>query len=262
MNATTLDRVFDARRFLSLLRYELYAGYRALLLILSVTLGVSFTVYFAAAPSGPVGELTGPLFSWLVLVAGGIVFSSRAFRDARRPGDDLRYLTLPSSHFEKTLAKFALTAVGYPLLSAAAYFVMTALAAPLTLVVFGRSLGLFNPFTTDVLEAAGVYLTVQSLFVFGSLYFRRMALAKTLLAIIVLGLALGLVAGLVFAAVNLDLIVKGVLAFSSFPARTVAPGYWHAPWMEAVGIVLRILIAPFFWVVTYFRLREQEVRSV
>jgi hypothetical protein len=262
MNDSSLDRVFNARRFLYLFRWELYASYRAVVVILGVTLGVSFTAYFLAAPWGPTGDIVGPLYSWLVLVVGGIIFSSRAFRDVHLSGDALRYLTLPCSHFEKTLAKFALTAVGYTLLSAAAYFVMTALAAPLALLVFGRSLGLFNPFTADVLEAAGVYLVAQSVFVFGSLYFRRMALAKTLLSIIIIAFVVGLLAGLLFMAANLDLFVRGAIESLRFPGRPFDPGNWHASWMDVPGLVFRILVAPFFWVVTYVRLKEQEVRSV
>ncbi|MBN2351600.1 MAG: hypothetical protein JXD23_03450 [Spirochaetales bacterium] len=261
MNSMTLDRVFNTRRFLFLLRWELYAGYRALVVILGATLGIAFIAYFFAVPAGAEGDIVGPTFSWLVLLIGGVVFSSRAFRDVHRPGDALRYLTLPCSHFEKTLAKFAITAVGYALPSAAAYVVMTALAAPLTLLVFGRNLGLFNPFTADVLQAAGVYLALQSAFVFGSLFFRRMALAKTLLSAAGLLFAFALIGGIVFAAVNLDLIARGAFEWYSFSGRSFAPGTWHAPWMDAPRIVGWIVIGPFFWVVTFFRLKEQEVRS-
>jgi len=261
MNAATLDRVFNARRFVSLLRRELSAGYRALIVILGTTLGIAFTAYFFAAPAGTDGDFVGPLFSWFVLLTGGVVFSSRAFRDVHRPGDALRYLTLPCSHFEKTLAKFAVTAVGYALFSAAAYFVMTALAAPLTLLVFGRSPGLFNPFTADVLRSAGVYVALQSAFVFGSLFFRRMALAKTLLTAAGLLFGFGLIAGLVFAAANFDLLVRGAFEWYGFRGGSFPTGPWHAPWMDAARVVGWIVAAPFFWVVTFFRLKEQEVRT-
>ena len=262
MNETVLQKHFDLKRFLHLIRYELFSRYRALTVILSVTVGIVFltAVFSAAASSG--FRVYQILYPCLILMVGGIIFSSLAFKETHETGNDLRYLTLPCSRLEKTLAKFLITAPGYVLLSVAATFAASLLAAPFSLLMFGRTHGLFNPFTSGVLKIMGIYLIIQSIFVFGSLYFRKAALAKTILSLMALAFALVLFAGLVFALTHIDLIVKGAwvewrYAAEPFRSRAFLDFWRYVPWF--VG---RFLIAPFFWILTFIRLGEQEVRSV
>ncbi len=262
MNETALQKHFDLKRFLSLVRYELFSRYRALTVILSVTVGIVFltAVFSAAASSG--FRVYQILYPSVILMAGGVIFSSLAFKETHEPGNDLRYLTLPCSRLEKTLAKFVITALGYVLVSAAATFAASLLAAPFSLLMFGRTHGLFNPFTSGVLKIMGIYLIVQSVFVFGSVYFRKAALAKTILSLMGLAFALALFAGLVFALTHIDLIINGSwvdwrYAVGPFRSRAFVDFWKYVPWIAG-----RFLIAPFFWILTFIRLGEQEVRSV
>jgi hypothetical protein len=262
MTETALQKHFDLKRFLYLLRYELFSNYRTLIVILSTTVGIVFLTGVFSAAAAPHFHVYRILYPSLVLMAGGLIFSSLAFKETHEPGNDLRYLTLPCSRLEKTLAKFILTTLGYLVLSAIVTFIISLAAMPFALLLFGQTHGVFNPFTDSVLDTMGVYLIVQAVFVFGSIYFKKAAFAKTILSLMALALTLALFAGLVFTLTHIDLIVRG--AFTDwrylggpFDARTFLDFWKYAP-----GIVFKVLVAPFFWVLTFIRLGEQEVRSV
>jgi hypothetical protein len=262
MNESTIDRYFNPKRFLFLLRYELYMNYRALIVILATTLGIAFTVNVFSAAAASHFRIHEVFYPILPLMAGGFFFSSRVFRDIHKSGQDLRYLTLPCSRLEKTIAKFVFTAVIYIVVSLVGYFLMSVLASLVTLFFSGKSHGLFNPFAGSTLKLIGIYLVLQSVFVFGSLFFKRLPIAKTLLSAIALVFVVACFSGLVFLATHIDLVFRGMWTWWTDGGRAFDPGTMFGIWKEVPTIIFCALVAPFFWVLTYIRLKEQEVRSV
>lgn len=258
MNAQTLHNRFDMKRFLYLFRFELYAGYKSLIIILATSIGIVTLVNLTSIPAAGLFAFH-EIFYPLVLMIGGLIFSGQAFSSLHKPGNDLRYVTLPASTLEKTAAKIFLTSLFYIIVSAVAYFIATTIMEGLTFLVFGRAHALFNPFSSTNLLNMGIYLVVQSIFVFGSVYFKRMALAKTVLSLLAIIMMLSIFSGLVFALINIDTIIaNGFWGFRSYS------GTWTPPFVTLIlgtvpGVIFWGLLAPLFWTLSYFRLKEKEV---
>lgn len=93
-----------------------------------------------------------------------------------------------------------------------------------------------------------LYFLYTSVFMFGSVYFRRQAIGKTLLTILALAIF--------FIAIDSSLLYyfanSSQISFSS----NVLPVYNWNDWMGNVMIVCAIL---YFWMLTYFRLKETEI---
>ena len=86
-----------------------------------------------------------------------------------------------------------MTSVGF---AAGTLVFMSAAAAAseaLDRLLFGVGHGFFNPFTPAVLQAVVRYLVLQSFFLLGSIWFRKLAFVKTVLWIVVFGVALAIV---------------------------------------------------------------------
>lgn len=261
MNSTTINPVFDLKRFLRLLRCELYASSASLIIILGVSVGVAALVNITTIPAAGRFSIHDIFYPTIVLMIGGLVFSSLTFTRVHGPGNDLRYVTLPASNLEKLASKILLTSVFYVVASLVVYFIATALMSGISLLIFRRAHALFNPFTLFQLWMIGIYIVVQSIFVFGSIFFKRMALAKTILTLMGIGLAFSIIAGIIFTLVNIDILVTG--DFWGY-----RPYVWNGDLSPSViidllktvpGVIFWGLTAPFFWIVSYFRLKEKEV---
>jgi hypothetical protein len=120
----------------------------------------------------------------------------------------------------------------------------------------------FSPFQTSVILSIGLYTVLQSLFFVGAIYFRRLAFIKTMLFLMLLGLAL-FVFGLVgFKAIlGSDFVVlasKGGI----HPGRDLDM-LWNDDVRTALLWIWRIafwgLLAPCCWAISYLRLKEFEV---
>ena len=68
-----------------------------------------------------------------------------------------------------------------------------AVSEALDRLVFGVGHGFFDPFTPAVLQALVRYVVLQSFFLLGSIWFRKLAFVKTVLSIVVFGVALAIV---------------------------------------------------------------------
>jgi hypothetical protein len=234
-------------------------SYKTLIVILSTTIGISLLVNISSVAAAGGFRIHEIFYSSLVLMAGGLIFSSMAFKETHETGNDMRYLTLPCSNLEKTLSKFIMTTVCYVILSMIIYFLVTMIAAGFTLLVFGKNHVLFNPFDRTTLRVTGIFLVIQSIFVFGSVYFKRMAFAKTILSVIGVVIILSLVSGLIYTIFHIDIFLQ--TGFKNFASMGPGfdPGFFVDFFKTVPGIIFWCLLAPFFWVVTYFRLKEKEV---
>lgn len=200
------------------------------------------------------------VFYPLILLIGGVVISSMVFNDLHQWPKNIHYLMTPTSMFEKWLAKLLFTTLFYIVLSAALYFGFSLLSMGITLPIFGRAHPLFNPFHPVIVKAAGLYLMLQSVFFFGSTYFKKYALIKTLLSITGLSILLGLFAGLVFRIAFAGFFNEGFFAIQM--EGQMFDWERGKDFFESLSeiseIILKFVIPPLFWVLSFFRLKESE----
>ncbi len=195
------------------------------------------------------------------LFVSGILLSSSAYGSLREDATAGAWLTLPASILEKFTCRLFITSIGYVLATGLIYFVISAFSEGINQILFNYSHPLFNPFATRFWIPMAVYLVVQSVFLTGSIFFRRFAFIKTLLFLLTLCLALAL-----FFLLSLKIILGGQFGTLSDHGIQIAWNMLSSDWLlqvkdtlvQIAGVLFWGILAPFCWVVSYFRLREFE----
>ena len=254
----SLDNLIQPKRFGRIVLNDFLANTRGLAIAAGATIGMLLVLNVASVASWDRWSFHSVFFP-LMLLIGGMVLTSLAFREMHNHERGYMYLTLPGSHLEKFTAKLILTTVGWSLGSLIVYWLFSVLAAGLTSLLFGMAHPIFDPFQESVWQFIRVYVVTQSVFLFGAVRFRRWQLLQTILALSVVGVAFSILTGLL-----------GRLVFHDY----FRGPFWTIQWdnsmgeevMRFYGQVLRVLrftfwwIMPvFFWAVGFMRLRDTEV---
>ena len=257
-----LSAYFSLKRFYYLLRRDLFSNYRVLLVAMAATAAVLLVASIIAYLSNGTENFHLTFYS-MILIIGGFIISSTVFSELHNGQRSYVYLTLPGSIFEKYVEKLLLTSLVYVIGSVIFYFAFSLLASGVNLMVFGRGTALFNPFNIEILENIGRYLVLQSLFLFGAVYFKKQAFIKTVSSVFGLIIALSFFGFLMVRLVYWDYF-SGVRDFPSydFSASFTFNDFvnsWGSFFENLVIVLFWGITAPFFWILGFLRLRETEV---
>jgi hypothetical protein len=271
---------WSPRRFGQLLLREAVSGYRGLLIAMAAVGGALILITaltaigFAMSGRGPGSDDFYVSFFNNLLFLGGFIVTSLAFREVWQNSGGIFYLTIPGSIFEKFTSKLIVTSIGYAVGSAIFFTAAAAIAEGVSILIAGSGHGFFNPLDYDVLRSIVIYLVVQSVFLLGSIWFRKGAFLRTVLWIAIFGIAAGIVAAVVARFALADHFVWQVAGAgprfggwnldigSAQLQRLIAPGtrgYAGLMVFETISRVGFWLLAPVMWVAAYFRLGEAEV---
>ena len=207
----------------------------------------------------PAAENYSGTFS-LFLFVGGLILTSTIFaQDLFNKSAQHNYLMLPASQLEKFLAKGLITAVGYPVVLALLFGISSVCIELITRMFFGNPIILFNPFSLATLQQIGHYLAIQSVFLLGATYFRKAHFVKTVLAIGLLGIIVGLYTAalmrIAFAPYMEQLRSMQIIVDSS----AIQDHQTLFGVLEWVGSIFYWLIIPLFcWFTAYQRVKEVE----
>ena len=202
-----------------------------------------------------------------ILIAGGFIFTSGIFRELHRKETNLTYLMLPASALEKVVSRLLLASAGWIVFTLLWYTAYSALSEGLNLLFFGRSHPVFNPFTGDVWTAAAHYAVLQSIFLLGAVFFRKLHFFKTLLALTTFAIGLALFAGLIARAVFADyfsatMFVDGGEGISLMTEQLSWKLHSLGRSLEPAGRVIYWLVFPLFsWTLVYIRFREVQIKD-
>ena len=263
MNTLTLS----PRRVGILMRHDIVRQSKSIVTGFATLAGIVIGLFLIASASGGGDEFHTSLFV-NILVIGGFVVSSTAFSELSDPKTGIHYLMLPGSTLEKYVAKLLLTSIGWTVSVLVLYVLASVVGTLLGGLFFATTPGVFLPASRAIWVSIAGYLVAQSVFLFGSIYFRKVALLKTALAAIVVAFSLGIVwvfaTRLAFAPLFTGFFELAphysgsnpMAALDLDPARAQA----LARGIEAAGDVLTWIVTPIlFWVVGILRLRETEV---
>ncbi len=232
---------FDINRFTRLVINDVKINSRVMLISIAVSI-VFWTLY----SFGNAGLLDPSLYS-TVLFIGGLMMTSRSFKDLHAPEVAYHYLTLPCSNFERFFSKWVVTSIGYAvaLLILFCFYSVLIMAAHYTL--FSHATPIVNLFDSFYWHSIKTYMVLHSIVFLGSIVFKRYCLLKTSLFIGCLFFVTGLFAG--------------SISFHLFSLWTpFAVQITNFDSLVKIGFTLFWLaIAPFCWVVTYYRLKEYEL---
>ena len=194
---------------------------------------------------------------FLFFFFGGFIFTSKVFSELNREDSSYRYLTLPASTLEKLISKWLLSSIAFIIVSYVGIQLITLLGALISTALFEVEFHIINFAKADFLMQAARYLVVHSIFFLGACAFRNHNFLKTLLAIFVIG-------------VVISIFTTGVAYL--LPGKSVIVNPEYVSSMESLNssgflstidqiseIVKWYVIAPFFLIVSYFKLIERQV---
>ncbi len=232
---------FDINRFKQLVANDL----RINLKIIAISVAV-IIVFWTLLSLGNGGAVSQSLFGF-VLYVGGFVMTSRSFKELHDSEQAYHYLTLPCSNFERFLSKWIITSVGYAIALLGLFWIFSVLSMVIHYAIFSHMTPIINIFDPLFWQSIKTYIILHSIVFLGAVVFKRYSLLKTALFIgcLILGFT----------------VFTGSISFHFFSLWTP-----YAVQIQNFGalvtFILNILwlaIAPFCWIVAYFRIKEYEI---
>jgi len=212
---------------------------------------------------------------FLTLFAVGTFYASQYFNDLGSRAKGITFLLVPASAFEKLLCSLLYTVVLFFVVFVAAYFVVDVLMVAIAKAISGTATTTEKPTVANVFEVILLrfnrdstvnfllfFFSVQSVFLLGSVYFEKYSFIKTIIS--------GFVACFLLFCI-MYLFSEQLLPGGDYPQGFLTSYRVHVDGVNDrliqlprwIGEVFRFLlmyaVAPFFWLVTYFRLKEKQV---
>jgi hypothetical protein len=227
---------------------------RGLLIAAASVTGAALLIFGVSPITVDADAFSGILFA-AVLILGGCLHASGTLATLHRRDRAVDYLMLPATLPEKLISRLLQTGILYTVGTAVLCVVISLLSSGLRVALGRRGSGIFNPFTEQTLSTVLFYLVFHASFLCGSAYFRTRAFMKTVLVAVGFALLTALYVSV------LGRVVAGNMTGINFQAlQSLSETDW-TPWMKAAkgtGVALWYASAPFFWGITYLRMREVE----
>lgn len=195
------------------------------------------------------GSSSVSIFLIIVLLA---IYSGRMFIILGRPQGAINYLMLPASPLEKVLTGILLSGLYFPIVIFASSLLGIMASIPICAMIYNsglvmKSIKLFPSveFSAETTIALALFiLMINSIMMFGSVYFKRKAVIKTMLCILAFNFVLTVI----------SLILGWIMHKGSF----MLLGIEDPAYADTIVYVAMAIITVFFWVLSYFRLKETE----
>jgi hypothetical protein len=187
---------------------------------------------------------------------GGYVFSSSVFSELNSPQRSIHGLTLPVSKLERLVNGWSMSALVYPALAVIGMLFISLI----TLLVHGQqsvSNIVLVIFSRSTLNLIGIYIITQSVFLFGAIYFRKHNFFKTVGSLILVQIVFQ-----VIAVITLFALFGTTGPNFEVGEATLSPGFEKfltTTFFEIIKFVFYYILAPFFWLLTWFGIKEREV---
>jgi hypothetical protein len=221
------------------------------------------------------GKAVQQITFFLSLFAVGTFYASQYFRDLGSRSKGINFLLVPASAFEKLLCSLLYSVVLFFIVFTTAFYLIDVLmvaianSLPGTEKLAGKP-NVINVFKVIILRFNSdstinfllFFFSVQSAFLLGSVYFEKYSFIKTIIC--------GFVAGFILFCM-MYFFYEHLLPNGGFHKGFLTSFRVHVDGVNDhlvqvprwIGEVFRFLImygiAPFLWIVTYFRLKEKQV---
>lgn len=257
-----------AGRILLLIRRDLFTYWRSVYIGLISVGALSLAIFLLAAWQGNPEVIHGVLFP-LLFIFGAFVISSVSFNDMHRKESIHHFLMLPASAGEKLVSRLLFVGPIYFVIAVALYTLSSVLGHGLGLLLFSRGVPVFIPFQMEILQMLLHILVLQSIFFLGSTWFRKNQLLKTVLTLVLFSFFMGLWMLLSFRIVFWDYFDGLYTMSQSLEAQSSSADYFFAAHSYQIYRVMHVsvrilywgLLAPFCWIVSWFRIKEAEVHN-
>ncbi|WP_343672777.1 hypothetical protein [Chitinophaga sp.] len=267
------NNVFHAPRFGAYFKKHIVDNLRLYLMSLVVLVGVLVAL-------GLIGIFTNdgenikvsfllPFYA-ILLFGAGLIFTGFSFIQLGDKSKGIDYLLLPASHFEKFLTTLLITTVGFLLVYHIAFGTATFIGAGL--LSLSRDVHFIDNNLPEGDEIKLLYhwwFMCQAIILLGSAYFPKYSIIKTLFAVFIIILLIGLVN-----AAFMNILFYGHLTHWAATApffgvaiadHTKADEY-HSIFLESplwmrhtLYFIWRFVLPPSLWILAYFRLKDKEI---
>jgi len=258
---------FSFRRVGLLMRDYLAMQKKSLITGFAAIAGIGFGAFLITSASGGDALVLRTMFLNILLI-GGYVSASVSFTDLHDGKTGVHYLMLPGSSLEKYVSRLLLTSVGWVAATIATFVAATSLGAVVSGIFFETRPDVFLPTGRALWISIATFLVTQPIFVFGSIYFRKVAFLKITLSAMAVAFSLAILyliaARLLFAPAFTglfetagdagDIVLGNGMTMEEFAVAKLVPV------MTTVQRTLTWVLVPvFFLVAGVLRLRETEV---
>ncbi|MGM0432223.1 MAG: hypothetical protein ACQEQU_05860 [Spirochaetota bacterium] len=249
----------------NLLRKQFFEDKKGLAIYAITVAGVLFGLILLRAFTQNTSSFSSSYYAdWFgnLLFLGGFIITSLTFEDMHSKAKQHTWLMLPAHPVHRIITKVIYLGILYPI----ALMIFLSLASlgieGLSSLLFGRSASVFTPFTRETWVQAGTYFVLQSVFLLGAAYFNSAHFIKTVLALAVLSISIGLITMLLLRLIYAPYFSAAFQDPYFFDRISIVLRSESTPLIRALEYGAKIgfwgLLAPFCWVVTYYRLREKE----
>lgn len=224
--------------------------------------------------SDPMGKDVQFLTFFFSLFLVGTFYASQYYRDLGSRPKGINFLLVPASAFEKILCSLLYTVVLFFIVFIAAFYAVDILMVTLV-KTFSESSeqnstrGLINMFEQFTIRFDGesslnmmmVFFSVQSAFLLGSVYFEKYSFLKTVISgfvifFIVFCLVYGLYELMPDGEYDGGFLTSFRVDIKGQDDHLVTIPHWLG---QVLYYLLMYAIAPFLWIVTWYRLKEKQV---
>lgn len=266
-----MSHVFELNRFLQLMGSHFRKNLKTYLISCVVFAGVTIGLFVLVVSSYREEAIVAgkQFFVYLIVIYGGLfVFTVGVFQPFQRPREGPFQLMLPASGFEKFLLGWLVSLVGYTICANVVFFVIR-YAVLQYYAAQGYEVSGFLDYDRLLFQQDGismawvlamVYVFLHAFALYGSLMFRKMAVLKTALALLIVVLAYWVVNGMLYRSLfQLDIqqtpllpLMPLFLQGDDMVYRVNIPDWPY--WLLALSIAIMGLL----WVASYHKLREKE----
>lgn len=227
--------------------------------------------------SKPMGEDMQMITFFFSLFAVGSFYTNQYYRDLGSRAKGINFLLVPASAFEKILCSLLYTVILFFIVFTAAFYLVDVLMVSiargfLMTDIPDKETVVLNVFSAGKLPVEGeatfntfnilwIFFAIQSAFLLGSVYFSKYSFIKTIISGFVLFFII-----FCFVFFLYDMMPKGEYVngfFTSYhiynkgkDGHLVTLPAWPG---QLLYCLLMYGIAPFLWIVTYYRLKEKQV---
>lgn len=269
------SNVFHAPRFGAYFKKHLVDNLRLYLMSLVVLVGVLIALGLIGIFTNS-GDIIRPTFLLpfygILLFVAGLIFSGFSFMQLGDKPKGIDFLLLPASHLEKFLTTLLVTTVGFLLVYHVAFGTATFIGAGIVSLSRDKHVidtGFSDDLKKDLIQIYHFWFVAQAIILLGSAYFHKYSIVKTLFALFIFILLIGLVN-----AAFMNILFHGHLAHwaASAPFFGVAlvrdsnvevyrSIFLEAPlWVrDTMFFVWRFILPPALWALAYFRLKDKEI---
>ena len=274
-----MNQIFSFKRFLLLVLKHWADNKKRYGLSVLAFFGLLSTWFLFSMLTGfddiPMGKSVQTITFFFSLFAVGTFYASQYFSELGSRSKGINFLLVPASAFEKLLCGLLYSIVLFFLVFTATFYLVDIIMVGIAKLFTGTAAGVAKSTVVNVFHIIVVpvnmdttlnfllfYFSIQSAFLLGSIYFEKYSFIKTVIACF--GLAFIFFFLIYF--FNEHLLPDGTFFKGFFTSYLVLKDGANDQLVQIpawIGQMLRFLvlygIAPFLWIVTYYRLKEKQV---